>query len=293
VSSQKSKTLRLHMPQWQGGNNHAYYFGSQLLAWLAPKTDDPTEVVPVECDESKVLENENGIFGRAEILSQISQSRELIEKHKPDNLVILGGDCLVDLAPFAYLSEKYQDELGLLWVDAHPDIMTPEQFGHAHAMVLRALMGEGDKDLASFVKQPIKADKIMYAGVNDESDYEADFMQTRAIRVCRPEEIKQDASLHSIKQWIEEEKIKYLAIHLDLDVLSTVSFGSLLFTNPHVPENAYDGIAQGKLSIPEVLKVIGQASEHAEVVGIGIAEHLPWDSLNLKKMLEQLPLLHK
>jgi len=281
------------MPQWQGGNNHAYYFGSQLLAWLAPETDDPIEVVPVECDEAKVLENENGIFGRGEILSQISQSRELIEKHKPDNLVILGGDCLVDLAPFAYLSEKYQDELGLLWVDAHPDIMTPEQFGHAHAMVLRALMGEGDKDLASFVKQPIKANKIMYAGVNDESDYEADFMQTRAIRVCRPEEIKQEAYLNSIKQWIEEENIKYLAIHLDLDVLSTASFGSLLFTNPNVPENAYDGIAQGKLSIPDVLKVISQASEQAEVVGMGIAEHLPWDSLNLKKMLEQLPLLHK
>lgn len=138
MSLERSKTLRLQVPQWQGGNNHAYHFGAELLAWIAPKTDDPVEVVPVDFSEDDILENEQGIFGRTQILRQISQSRELIEKHSPDNLAILGGDCLVDLAPFAYLSEKYQDEFGILWIDAHPDIMTPKQFYHAHAMVLAA-----------------------------------------------------------------------------------------------------------------------------------------------------------
>ncbi len=41
----------------------------------------------------------------------------------------------------------------------------------------------------------------------------------------------------------------------------------------------------------DVVKVINVASEKTEVVGLGIAEHLPWDSLNLKNMLEKLPLL--
>ncbi len=31
------KTVRLLMPQWQGGNNPHYSFGAELLAWLAPK----------------------------------------------------------------------------------------------------------------------------------------------------------------------------------------------------------------------------------------------------------------
>lgn len=291
MSNKRSKTLRLHVPQWQGGNNHAYHFGAELLAWLSPKTDDPVEVVPVDFSEDSILEDEQGIFGRTQILRQISRSRELIEKHAPDNLVILGGDCLVDLAPFAYLSEKYQDDFGILWIDAHPDIMTPQQFYHAHAMVLAALMGEGDTDLTSFVNLPIKPNKVMYAGVNDESEYEAEFIQKKAIRVSRPEEIK--TNLTSIREWIKAEDIKYLAIHLDLDVLSTSNFGSLLFTNPNVPPDAYDGIAQGKLSIAEVLKVIEQAALNADVVGIGITEHLPWDTLNLKKMLSKLPLLSK
>lgn len=36
------KTLRLHFPQWQGGNIEAYHFGSQLLAMLAPAPMAPS-----------------------------------------------------------------------------------------------------------------------------------------------------------------------------------------------------------------------------------------------------------
>ncbi|MDC0610694.1 arginase family protein [Vibrio sp.] len=289
MSVENSKTLRLHIPQWQGGNNHAYHFGAQMLAWLAPKAKGPVEEVDVSFDENRQLENENGIVGRSEIIPQIEQAKAIIAKHQPDNLVILGGDCLVDLAPFAYLQEKYGDDLGILWVDAHPDIMTSNEFEHSHASVLRALMGEGDSDLTQFVNTPIKPNKVMYAGVNDESEFEANFLKERNMRVCRPEEVKSD--IISIQKWIEEEQIKVLAIHLDLDVLSISDFGSLLFTNPNVPADAYEGIAQGKLTMSEVLKVIKVASENTKVVGIGVAEHLPWDSLNLKQMLEELPLI--
>ncbi len=72
----------------------------------------------------------------------------------------------------------------------------------------------------------------MYAGVNNESEFEANFLQERNMRVCRPEEIK--TGITSIQKWIEEENIKVLAVHLDLDVLSVANFGSLLFKNPNV-----------------------------------------------------------
>jgi len=204
---------------------------------------------------------------------------------------VLGGDCLIDLAPFAYLQEKYKDELGILWIDAHPDIMTSAEFEHSHASVLRALMGEGDKDLTQFVNTPITANKIMYAGVNNESDFEADFLKERNMRVCRPKEIQSD--IVSIQQWIEEENIKMLAIHLDLDVLSTADFGSVLFKNPNVPENAYEGIAQGQITMVDVIKLVNIANEKTNIVGLGIAEYLPWDALKLKNMLEKLPLFGK
>ncbi|VXA86693.1 Arginase [Acinetobacter sp. 8I-beige] len=287
----RNNTLRLVFPQWQGGNLHAYYFGSQMLAWLAPEAKGPVEEVEVTFSEDRVLENEDGIVGRSEIIQQAKSAKTLIEKHTPDSLVVLGGDCLVDLVPFAYLQEKYQDNLGILWVDAHPDIMTSKEYNHSHASVLRALMGEGDSDLTQFVTTPVKPNKIMYAGVNNENEYEANFLIERNIRICRPAEIKSEIT--SIQKWIEEENIKVLAIHLDLDVLSTTHFGSLYFNNPNVPKDAFDGIAQGQLSIEEVLKVIQVATTNTEVVGLGIAEHLPWDALALKNMLAELPLIGK
>ena len=41
----------------------------------------------------------------------------------------------------------------------------------------------------------------------------------------------------------------------------------------------------------EVLKLVHQATSQTEAVGITLAEHLPWDMLNLKNMLSELPLL--
>ena len=53
--------------------------------------------------DREALPLENGIIARNALLRQASNARELIEKHSPDRIVILGGDCLVDLAPFAVL----------------------------------------------------------------------------------------------------------------------------------------------------------------------------------------------
>src|SRR5215468_4475979 len=128
MPTKRETTLRLKMPQWQGGNRHEYYFGSELLAWLAPPADGPVETVPVpEPKPGEMLETENGILGRKALLRQARAAREAIEKHRPDRIVTLGGDCLVDLAPMAYLNARYGGNLGVLWVDAHPDVLTPKE----------------------------------------------------------------------------------------------------------------------------------------------------------------------
>jgi len=72
-------------PQWQGGNVHDYYFGSQLLAWLAPLANGPVEIVPVpEPHPGETLDVENGMLARAALLQQARAARHAIEKHRPD-----------------------------------------------------------------------------------------------------------------------------------------------------------------------------------------------------------------
>ena len=71
--TKKETTLRLNMPQWQGGNRHKYYFGSELLAWLAPPANGPVETIAVpEPKPGEALEVEDGILGRKALLRQFS-----------------------------------------------------------------------------------------------------------------------------------------------------------------------------------------------------------------------------
>ncbi|MCD5990310.1 arginase family protein [Pseudomonas sp. CDFA 553] len=289
MANASDKTLRLLFPQWQGGNNGPYFFGAQLLSWLAPETNGPVEEVHVAKPDGKPLQNENGIVARQSLLEQLSHARQLIEKHQPDRMVVLGGDCLVDLAPFAYLNERYDGELAVLWVDAHPDVLTPKEFEHAHAMVLGNLLGEGDPDFARAVKRPLKPANVMYAGLQETMDVETATIKRLGLRSASPTDLANTSE--PVLTWLKETGVRHLAIHLDLDVLDPSIFRSLLFAQPNVPDDTFEGIAQGKMTMDQVVRLLRDVANVVDVVGIGVAEHLPWDALALKNMLASLPLL--
>ena len=285
----KNKTIRLIFPQWQGGNIKTYTLGAELLAFLAPKNKD--EIINIPVSPYKELENENGIRGRTQIVNQLNIAINSIKEHNPSKIVTLGGDCLVSLAPFSQLSEKYKQNFGILWLDAHPDVMTPKEYEHSHSHVLGALMGNGDSDFTSKVSNPVKSNKILIAGINSPSDYESDFIKNKKIATYSPDEIKNDKAKKLIK-WLKDEKITNLAIHFDLDVLDYNSFRNLYFSRPNTNIEEFDGIAKGKLQINEVVELINKANENTNIVGLTISEHLPWDMENLKSMLLKSPLLN-
>lgn len=286
---ESENTLRLIFPQWQGGNNPPYYLGAQLLNWLAPVHKGITEEVAVDKPSEEALPEENGLVGRQAILAQLADAEQKIASHQPDRIVVLGGDCLVDLAPFAYLNEKYANDLAILWIDAHPDIMTPEQFNHAHAMVLGNLMGYGDEGFTRHVKQTVKPENVCYVGVNSPTDWEAEQMSALGLRNVSPEEVAHSGGANVI-EWFKGTGAKHLAVHFDLDALDPTQFGALLFAKPDAGDE-FEGIAQGQLSIQQVIELLKQVSDVADVIGLGITEHLPWDALALQKMLRQLPLI--
>jgi len=284
----QNDTIRIIMPQWQGGNLEAYSLGAELLAFLSPKTND--KIINIPISPYNKLKNENGIMGRTQIKRQLNTAFDIIQEYSPQKIVTLGGDCLVSLAPFSYLSEKYKENFAILWLDAHPDVMTPKEYANSHAHVLGALMGNGDKDLTSIVKNPVNPSKVLIAGINNPTLYEALFLKEHNICTYSPNEIKKD-NCKKLENWIKKENIKHLAIHFDLDVLNYHNFRSLYFSNPNAKDSEFDGIAKGKLEIAEVLNIIKFADINTQIVGLSIAEHLPWDAINLKAMLNELPLL--
>lgn len=283
-----SKSIRLVIPQWQGGDNPAYGLGSKMLDWLAPETGMPVFHVSVR-EPNGPLPREDGITGRSDINSQLAETWEILTEQEPQRIATFGGDCLVSLAPFAWLSETYGDKLGVLWIDAHPDVQTADQYPNAHAHVLGALLGNGDADLTKMVARPLDPKRVMIAGIHHPLEHEERFLTQWGIGTCSPEEVK--AGGDAVMDWIAANGIEQLAIHFDLDVLDPRNFRSVLFARPGRGEHDFGDVAEGRIDIPDALNLIERAGSRAEIVGLTIAEHLPWDAVNLRAMLARLPLV--
>jgi arginase len=290
MSTNHGKTLRLHMPQWQGGNLHDYYFGSRLLAFLAPPPDGPVETVPVpEPKPGEILDVENGILGRGALVRQARAARAAIEKHHPDRIVTLGGDCLIDLAPMAYLNTRYGGRLGVLWVDAHPDVLTPKDFAQGNAQVLGALLGKGDSDLTGEVDTPIKPSHVMYAGLDAWMPVEDAVIDTLGLRRAGSESLAETSA--PVLDWIAQQGIIHLAVHFDVDVFDPRKFGAVVFNKPDAPKDAWADVPRGRMSPDQVIRLLQDVAAACDVVGLAIAEYMPWEAITMRSMLRKLPLL--
>lgn len=285
------KTLRLILPQWQGGVNPDYSFGAELLAFIAPPgARDETVRIPVDSTADAPLPCENGVEGEAALLRQMEATAAVLEERAPDRVIVFGGDCSVSQAPFDYLSGRYCEGLGIIWLDAHPDIATPQSSTHVHEMVLGSIIGRGAPRFAARMNHPVDARRVMYAGLIEEElrpmDQEA--LQL-GIRMAGPQELKK--SSEALIRWIEDQSITHLAVHWDLDVLSPEDFRAILPARPHLKREDF-GAAVGEMSLADVVRVLNDVNGHAELAGLSIAEHMPWDAMNLRRALGGLPIFN-
>lgn len=168
-----------------------------------------------------------------------------------DDLVITtGGDCGVDLAPIARARARHGDRLTVLWIDAHPDLYTPQTLrsGSFHGMVLRTLLGEGPAPLIP--EQPLTPDQVITAGERAGSTAEHEYIEKAGIRRYGVSDL----------ETVLDELTGPVYVHIDLDVLDPAEFGSLGYPEP-------DGVLPHRL--------IDLISRLDNVVGAAITEHMP------------------
>lgn len=281
------KTLRMLLPQWQGGVNPDYVFGAEMLSFIAPpsKTDETVRVV-VNKDFAKPLAKENGVDGEAVLHSQLEETARILELKHPDRVIVFGGDCSISQAPFDYLSGKYGDKLGVLWLDAHPDISTPSGSSHLHEMVLGNIIGQGAPRFADAMRHPVAAPRVMYGGLIKEELRPME-QAAQKLRIAGPQELAENSE--PVLAWIRDTGITHLAVHFDLDVLSPTDFRSILPAKPYLTKEQF-GAALGELTLNQIVRLLRDANEQAELVGLCIAEHMPWDAMNLRRALFQIPI---
>lgn len=288
----KTKTIRLVYPQWQGGNiaqwitevkdseqaSRGYYLGAQLLNFLAPDNGQDTFTVPVSTDivERKVTD---GVMDKEAIIAQTKAALDILNVQNPDKVVTLGGECSVSVVPFTYLSEKYKGDVAMIWIDAHPDITLPgDVYSGYHAMAVTACMGIGDKQIISELPTKIAPSKILLVGLRD---WERDEIKTRqqqyGIKHLMPEDVRKDSD--SVREWLKSCGASKVMIHLDMDVLD--------------PEEiiAAVGVSPNGMKMAEVVRVINDIAQEKEIVGLTVAEPMPRTAIRIKEMLSKLPLL--
>lgn len=285
------KTIRLVYPQWQGGNvarilpelteeeaDTGYVLGAYLLNFLAPETKNKTITVPVSEDTNRA--EENGILSYRPILKQNDAALQILKNEAPDKIVVLGGECSVSVAPFTYLAQKYENDVAMVWIDAHPDITLPQDrtYNGYHAMAVTAIMGKGDEKLVSSLPAKIDSGRILFVGLRDWKRQQIKDRQAEyGIKHLSSQEVAEEST--KVLDWLKSTGAKHVVIHFDMDVLEPSEI---------IPSV---GVVPDGMKIAEVTRVINDINREFDIVGLTVAEPMPRIAIKLKKMLNQLPLL--
>lgn len=90
----------------------------------------------------------------------------------------LGGDHSIAVSTIAPLVDLYQDDVLVVWIDAHPDLNTRETSvsKNLHGMPVAALLGLHHHWFDG-PKRALKAENLVYFGIRDIDPPEAAFMQ--------------------------------------------------------------------------------------------------------------------
>jgi arginase len=145
--------------------------------------------IRVEIAETQSAGNENAHY-LPQIAETCTHTAEAVMKILEEGLtpLILGGDHSLAAGSVSGVAEFYRrrgEKIGLLWIDAHTDINTPETSlsGNVHGMPLAALLGLGPEPLSNiFGYAPkIAAENTVLIGVRDVDEAERENLRRAGV----------------------------------------------------------------------------------------------------------------
>lgn len=126
----------------------------------------------------------------------------------PNVPIILGGDHSISIPVFQAQCERYRGQsLGVLWVDAHPDlcdVFTGSRF--SHACVLRRALEFG-----------IRPEEVCLVGVRSWEDQEIDLIENGGLNVYTAAEVA-ERGIKSVASRVYNKLSQCDAVHISLDI---------------------------------------------------------------------------
>ena len=162
-----------------------------------------------------------------EIESAVTQLADRVEgvcdaKQFP---LILGGDhsqAIGTIAGLARHLRKRQERLGVIWVDAHTDMNTPDSSpsGNVHGMPLACALGIGPKSLIHLVPggPALQPEDVAVIGARDVDAGEAELVRKMGIRVYTMSEVDERGIAACTREAIDHVSRHTAGIHLSFDL---------------------------------------------------------------------------
>jgi arginase len=223
----------------------------------------------------------------AEIADACKDLAAIVEKALDENMtpVVLGGDHSIaagSLSGVAGYFRKKEKKIGLIWLDAHGDINTPESSpsGNVHGMPLAAAMGYGATELVELqgFKPKVEPQNISLVGIRDLDAQEKKLAKKSGVHVFTMRDIDERGMRE-----VMSDALKYamddtdgISVSLDMDFVDpsdapgvgTPVRGGVTYREAHLAlEMLADTEAMVSLEVVEINPVI---DEHNRTALLGV-----------------------
>jgi arginase len=168
---------------------------------------------------------------RARYLGEIADAcrrlADRVEAHMEQGRfpVVLGGDHSVAIGTVTGIARywrKRKKRVGVIWVDAHTDMNTPDSSptGNIHGMPLAVLLGKGPKELVELAgEEPaLHAGDVCIFGARDIDESEKAVVRELGVRVYTMSEIDERGTAVCLREAIERCTAGTKGVHLSFDL---------------------------------------------------------------------------
>ncbi len=216
-----------------------------------------------------------------EIVRVGKETAEIVNKEitSGNKMLVLGGDHSLAVGSISGASVACGGNLGVIWIDAHGDMMTDKNTlsGNVHGMPSAAVMGFGHPDLVNILQpgQKIKPENIIYIGLKDLDQGEIDLIREKKLTAFTIMDIVKN-NFAQIFAGIEElqKRVGNVWVSLDIDSIDKEYAPATLMPN------------SGGLTAREILNLTRFIGKTCKVVGMDIVELAP--KLDIKEKTSQL-----
>lgn len=212
-------------PQWQGSSSSR---AMQLIDGAEAIAGDLPRAATTAVDALPEAGDAQGtrVLRASALVRMRERIREAVADVTGEHAITIGGDCGVALGAVSAVAD---DDLAIVWIDAHADLHTPESSpnGAFHGMVLRAILGEGIDPLR--LSPGIDPSRVVLAGTRALEAEEQRFIDEHGIRTVPASALSDPDALAAAAVATGASRVY---VHVDLDVLDPAEITGVALPEP-------------------------------------------------------------